>query len=140
MARDISTLHARVVVVEFGWNDHWDALGPPDDETHPSAASVWLADHVRCAQAYRKAILGWQSSRQHTLPRRVALERYRDNLGRIVRGAQEIGARTVLVTAPTDHEAGAEPDYLRARHLRELTDLVPLHRLACPGHAGRGLG
>jgi lysophospholipase L1-like esterase len=127
MERDVSTLRAKAVVVEFGWNDHWDALGPPDDETHPSAAAVWLADHVRVYQAYRKAILGWQASRQRTLPRRVAIERYRDNLRQIVRGAQSIGARAVLVTAPTDHEIGAEPDYLRARHLRELTGLVPLH-------------
>ncbi len=127
MERDVSTLHPRVVVVEFGWNDHWDALGPPDDETHPSAVTVWLADHARVYQAYRKAVLGWQTSRQHTLPRRVAMERYRSNLRQIVHGAQSIGAKVVLVTAPTDQEVGAEPDYLRARHLRELGDLVPLH-------------
>ena len=108
MERDVSTLQAQIVVVEYGWNDHWDALGPSDDETHPSAATIWLADHVRVYQAYRKAILGWQASRQHTLPRRVAIERYRDNLRGIVRGDEASGT-AVLVTAPTARQRCAEP-------------------------------
>jgi lysophospholipase L1-like esterase len=33
----------------------------------------------------------------------------------------------VFITAPTDHEAGSEPSYLTARHLKDLSSLVPLH-------------
>lgn len=127
MLRDLPTLQPRVITIEFGWNDHWDALGPPDDQTHPGPAALWASEHVRVYQAYRKAVLGLQLRRHPEGPRRVSLERYRENLRTMVEQGVRLGARVVLITAPTDHEPGHEPAYLRARHLRELTQLVPLH-------------
>lgn len=128
MLRDIVGLHPRVITIEFGWNDHWDALGPPDDRTHPGRFTAWAANHLRVYQAYRKAALGIGAHRQPEAPRRVSLARYHDNLQTMVEAGRRAGARVVLITAPTSHEAGHEPEYLRARHLRQLTALVPLHR------------
>ncbi len=128
MSRDVTRLHPKVITVEFGWNDHWDALGPPDDEVHPGPVTAWAADHLRVYQAWRKARLGLASRREPEAPRRVSLEHYHDNLAAIVRDGQRIGARLVLVTAPSGHAPGHEPAYLQARHLRRLAGLVPLHQ------------
>lgn len=128
MLRDIVRLHPRVITIEFGWNDHWDALGPPDDRTHPGRVALWAANHLRLYQAYRKAALGVEARRQQDPPRRVSLPRYHDNLQAMVEAGRRAGARVVLITAPTSHEAGGEPEYLRARHLRQLSSLVPIHR------------
>ena len=125
--RDVASLHPRIVVVEFGWNDHWDAFGMPDRQAHRSAAAVWAADHFRLVQAYARASDGLTAHRHPEAPRRVPLAEYRENLATIVRHAAGAGARVVLVTAPSDHEPGHEPEYLKARHLRHLTTLVPLH-------------
>jgi lysophospholipase L1-like esterase len=125
--RDVASLRPKVVVIEFGWNDHWDALGPPDRDAQRSAAAVWAAEHFRIYQAYAKASDGL-AARQHPEPsRRVPLAEYRENLETIVRHARDIGARVVLVTAPSAHQAGHEPSYLQVRHLKHLTTLVPLH-------------
>ncbi len=128
MQRDVARLHPKVIAVEFGWNDHWDALGPPDDEVHPGPVTAWAADHLRVYQAWRKARLGIESRAAADPARRVSLVRYHDNLTAIVQGGQRAGARVVLVTAPSGHEPGHEPAYLQARHLRNLGALVPLHQ------------
>lgn len=125
--RDVAALHPRIVVVEFGWNDHWDAFGTPDREAHRSAAAVWAADHFRIVQAYARASDGLAARRHLEPPRRVPIAEYRQNLETIVRHAASAGARVVLVTAPSDHEPGHEPAYLQTRHLKHLTTLVPLH-------------
>jgi lysophospholipase L1-like esterase len=127
MLRDVLPLHPRVVTIEFGWNDHWDALGPPDDETHPGRLLMWASEHLRVYQAYRKAYLGLEQKWHPEGPRRVSLDRYRDNLRTMAEAATREGARVVLITAPTDHVAGAEPEYLHARHLHQLSQLIPLH-------------
>jgi lysophospholipase L1-like esterase len=128
LERDVLPLRPQVVVIEFGWNDHWDALGPADDELHPSRLEVFAAAHCRLVQAYLKARDGLLARSHVEPPRRVALARYRENLEVMARDALRAGAHVVLVTAPTDHEAGHEPSYLQARHLRHLSTLVPLHR------------
>ncbi|MEP6593317.1 MAG: hypothetical protein ABJC51_06470, partial [Acidobacteriota bacterium] len=128
LERDVARLRPRVIAIEFGWNDHWDALGAADDEVHPWRGTAWAADHLRVYQAWRKARLGLESRRVADPPRRVSLDRYRDNLTAMVRAGQRTGARVVLITAPSGHEPGHEPAYLQARHLRRLATLVPLHR------------
>ena len=127
MDRDVATLHPRVITIQFGWNDHWDALGPPDDETHPGRFAQWASEHARVYQVYRKALLGLEMKWNPDGPRRVSPDRYRENLRAMAEAGRQIGARVVFITAPTDHEAGHEPEYLKARHLHDLSTLVPLH-------------
>jgi lysophospholipase L1-like esterase len=127
MVRDVLPLRPRVITIQFGWNDHWDALGPSDDQTHYGRFSLWASEHLRVYQAYRQAVVGLGSRLHSDGPRRVGLDRYRQNLRVMAEAGQRIGARVVFITAPTDHEAGHEPSYLKARHLHDLSTLVPLH-------------
>lgn len=127
MARDVVPLRPTVITVQFGWNDHWDTYGPPDNEAHVSPMLLWTSDHVRVYQAYRKAVVGLEKQWEPDGPRRVSLARYRDNLGTIAEEGARIGARVVFITAPTSHVLGAEPDFT-ARHLHHLSMLVPLHQ------------
>lgn len=127
LTRDVLPMHPRVVTIYYGWNDHWIALGPPDGEIHRAGVLTWISDHLRVAQLAaraRTAMVGADAGR----PNRVDLAAYEATLVRMVHEVQAAGAQAVLITAGSNHRAGAEPEYLRARHLRRLQDLVPVHQ------------
>ena len=126
LRRDIIPLHPSVVTVYYGWNDHWVALGPPDAEARATRVGWWLSQHMRLWQLLTQARLA-ASPAPAGRPERVGLDRYVANLETIVRLANPAGIRTVLITAPSGHERGHEPEYLARRHLRRLDELVPLH-------------
>ena len=46
-------------------------------------------------------------------------------MAKLARGA---GITAVFVTAPSNHVAGHEPEYLLRRHVRRLSDVIPLHQ------------
>ncbi len=127
MKRDVAPLHPKVVVVYYGWNDHWMALGPTDPELHAAHRYLWLADHLRLVQLVLKAQVAL-AQHAHERPNRVPPERYRSNLEEISRVARESGATPIFVTAPSNHVAGHEPEYLLRRHVQRLADVIPLHR------------
>ena len=58
---------------------------------------------------------------------RVSLALYQSNLETMAKTARGAAVRLVLITAPSGHVAGQEPAYLAARHIRRLSDLIPLH-------------
>jgi lysophospholipase L1-like esterase len=127
LRRDVLPIRPRVVVLYFGWNDHWVALGPPDAEIRRAPLLRTISVHCRLLQLLEKA----QSTFAPPLsrrPNRVELPRYLSNLENMVRISREAGVRLVLVTAPSNHIPGREPSYLAIRHLRRLSDLVPLHQ------------
>src|SRR6476620_1467221 len=41
--------------------------------------------------------------------------------------ARAAGIVPVFITAPSNHVAGHEPEYLAKRHVRALSEVVPLH-------------
>lgn len=125
--RDILPLHPRVITVYFGWNDHWVALGPPDSASRPSDLVWWLSQHVRLWQLGMKARRSAPGGLERR-PLRVDIDRYVANLEAIVNLAASSGIKTVLITAPSGHQVGHEPEYLALRHLRRLSELVPLHQ------------
>lgn len=127
LQRDIVPLHPKVVVIFFGWNDHWMALGPTDPDLHLARRFLWLADHSRIAQAALKAEMGL-SARGTDRPSRVPPDRYRSNLERMAALAKDAGIAPVFVTAPSNYVAGHEPEYLLRRHVQRLTDVIPLHQ------------
>jgi lysophospholipase L1-like esterase len=127
LTRDVLPMRPRVVTIYYGWNDHWIAMGPPDVEIHRSAVLTWLSDHVRLAQLASKLRAGLSGS-DATRPNRVDLQTYEATLVRMVRELHAAGAQAVLITAGENHVAGAEPEYLKVRHLRRLEDLIPVHR------------
>ena len=127
LERDVLPLHPRVVVIFFGWNDHWIALGPTDPDLHTARRFLWLADHSRLAQAALKARVG-MSARGEARPSRVPPDRYRQNLERMAALAKGAGIAPVFVTAPSNYVPGHEPDYLLRRHIQRLSDVIPLHQ------------
>jgi hypothetical protein len=66
--------------------------------------------------------------RQTERPNRVAPDRYRQNLEAMATLAHENGIIPIFVTAPSNHVAGHEPEYLLRRHIRTLADVIPLHQ------------
>jgi lysophospholipase L1-like esterase len=126
LQRDVLPLHPKVVVIFFGWNDHWMALGPTDPDLHMARRFLWLADHSRLAQAALEARVGI-SARGDMRPSRVPADRYRQNLDRMAALAKGAGIAAVFVTAPSNYVAGHEPDYLLRRHIQRLSDVIPLH-------------
>ncbi len=127
LTRDVLPMRPRVVTIYYGWNDHWMALGPPDAEIRRDAILSWLADHVKLMQLLarvRDGFAGWKTTR----PNRVDLATYESTLERMVQQIHGMGAQAVLITAGENHTPGAEPAYLAARHLRHLSDLIPVHQ------------
>jgi len=127
LVRDVLPLHPRVVTIYFGWNDHWVALGPPDAEVSRLRLAMWLTDHLRLAQLAGQVRATFASPLAER-PNRVDLATYESTLVGMVRAIHEAGAEAVLITAASHHTRGAEPEYLRKRHLRHLEDLVPTHQ------------
>jgi lysophospholipase L1-like esterase len=126
LERDVLPLHPRVITIYFGWNDHWMALGPPDAELQRARVHGWLADHLRIVQLLDKASAARRPPAER--PNRVDLGTYEATLGAMVREIHQAGAEAVLITAGSSHRRGAEPEYQRARHLRRLEDLIPVHQ------------
>lgn len=127
LERDVSTLEPSVVTIFYGWNDHWIGFGI-EDKNIARAKRLFSTrfSSLRVAQLLTKAWIAVGSWRT-AYPNRVGLDDYQENLQRMVRQATKMGIRPVLLTAPTSHRLGAEPDYLAERWLRDLSELVPLH-------------
>ncbi|MEE8507977.1 MAG: SGNH/GDSL hydrolase family protein [Myxococcota bacterium] len=129
LRRDVAPLRPRVVTLYYGWNDHWIGFGLEDKEIHGLSTS-WLArlEGLRLAQLLLKAQLALRTRGRAERPQRVTPEDFRANLIEMCDLARGHEIVPVLLTAPTSHEVGREPSYLAVRHLRDLADLVPLHR------------
>lgn len=127
LERDVLPLHARVIVIFFGWNDHWAAFGRPDTAARPGPVTWWLSEHSRVMQAWLKARQGAELRMAPDAPVRVDLASYEGNLRRMARDIRDSGAHALFITAPSGHVKGQEPAYLTRRHVRRLEDVVPLH-------------
>jgi lysophospholipase L1-like esterase len=127
LERDVIPLHPAVVVIYYGWNDHWMALGPTDPDLRAAQRGLWLSGHLRIAQLALKARVGL-SMRNAERPNRVPADRYLHNLEQMATLSRKAGIIPVFVTAPSNHVAGHEPEYLLRRHVRRLADVIPLHQ------------
>lgn len=129
LVRDVVPLGPAVVSILFGWNDHWIGFGVEDVEVaaikRGATGGLWQrARVVQLITQARLAIAGLEGA----FPNRVPLEGFSANLAAMVAAAREAGIAPLLVTAATNHARGREPAYLGARWLRDLGDLVPVHR------------
>ncbi len=128
LERDVAPLRPRVVTLYFGWNDHWIGFGIEDKNVARVKAvfsSRW--SRLRLVQLVTKATVAL-GSRDTDYPNRVSLADFRANLRTMVRHARSRGIRPVLITAAASHVPGEEPEELTERWLRDLSELVPLHR------------
>ena len=126
LRRDILPLHPAIITLYFGWNDHWVALGPPDAEISRTSFALDLSAHSRLVQLGYKAWMVFARASSER-PNRVELPRYRRNIETMIQTGRRAGARMVVITAASNHAVGREPEYLKQRHLRRLSDLVSLH-------------
>lgn len=126
LRRDVIPLHPKVVTIYFGWNDHWVAMGLTDPEVARADHLMRLANVSRIAQLWLKVRTNL-AARRRPQPNRVPLPRYEDNLRSLITEARAAGITPVLITAPSNHVVGHEPEYLARRHVRALSEVVPLH-------------
>ncbi|MFH1402936.1 MAG: SGNH/GDSL hydrolase family protein, partial [Candidatus Altiarchaeota archaeon] len=131
LKRDVIRVKPRVVVIEYGWNDHWIGFGIEDKNVGKiKRMQSSIPEELRgygLFQLITKAMVGYYVD-NNSRPNRVSPDDFRENLVNMVRTARENDITPVLITAPTSHVQGSEPSYLAARWLRSLDELVPLHR------------
>lgn len=125
--------HPDVVVVLFGWNDHWLAKGFPDSDQvlgkKPDIAPPNPLARLRIYQLLNK-IAAAATVRLEKPPSvlRVAPPDYRANLAEIIEATQRAKARPVLATAPSAIPTGEVPDFLtHLGFIREPQELKALH-------------
>ncbi|MEM1206451.1 MAG: GDSL-type esterase/lipase family protein [Acidobacteriota bacterium] len=128
LERDVPPLGPEVVTIYFGWNDHWIGFGI-DDANVARVKRVFSSrwSRLRLVQLATKTRVAWDA-RGSGLPNRVALPDFEANLRAMVAQARSLDAVPVLLTAPSNHEPGEEPAALGERWLRDVSELVPLHR------------
>ena len=126
LERDLVELQPKVVTIYFGWNDHWASFGVEDKNIHKVALSSSVSlRNLRTIQLASK-LLARKEARLGV--NRVAIDDYQANLERMVEVCLSKGITPVLITAPSSHQKGREPEYLKQRFLRDLSELVPLHQ------------
>ncbi len=127
--RDVVPLAPRVVTVYYGWNDHWIGFGIEDKDVarikQGGPSSTW--QRLRAVQLVTKTRVALRS-RDRSYPNRVSLEDFSGNLATMIATARQHAIEPVLITAPSSHVAGEEPEVLATRWLRDANDLVPLHQ------------
>ncbi|HQQ63200.1 MAG TPA: GDSL-type esterase/lipase family protein [Pseudomonadales bacterium] len=132
LQRDIVPLHPRYVTIYFGWNDHWLSYGLPDKDMDFSKARFPLYRALQHARVFQVFSMLYNQFLQHRTqqerPVRVSLQDYHDNLTTMINLARDNGITPILITAPSSHRTGSEPAYLQDRFLKDLSQLVPLHR------------
>ena len=130
LKRDVVKIKPKVITIYFGWNDHWIGFGIQDkDIAEMNSSLLFKLRKFRLVQlidkAYIASIHGYEKDQN---PERVPIEEFRSNLIEMIQIARDNDIIPVLLTAPTSHIKGKEPAYFKKRWLRQLSDLVPLHR------------
>jgi len=119
LERRLVGLQPDIVVIGFGWNDHWRTWSAPDPElaTHATRPGTWL--HT-----------GWSSVRLLQLrtvhptmgPTRLSESDFDDALMGLLESARSHEARPVLWTLPSSHQTLGVPDYLVSEGLVASAD------------------
>ncbi len=133
LKRDVLSLKPKIITVYYGWNDHWASFGVEDKDVgrfnrdHPG----WLLklNRLKLVQLFQSVFIRrYKTNTTELRPARVSLADFKSNLRQITRIAAENGIIPVLITAPSSHVKGEEPQYLADRGLTNLNELVPLHQ------------
>jgi len=119
------------ITIYYGWNDHWKSFGIEDKAIGKYILASY--SNIRIVQLVNNAIFSFkrrndEKKQRRSNPRRVPLADYRYNLLEMVRIAKKNDITPILITAPSSHVRGNEPAYLKRRFLKNLHELVPLHR------------
>lgn len=104
-----------VVVIYFGWNDHWRSTGVTDAEYARRRGGA-----LRLVELFRRPAA--------ESPLRVAVPQYRANLAAMVGALEARGAAVVLVAAPSHLTAEARARLVQTGYLRPDDNAAALHR------------
>jgi lysophospholipase L1-like esterase len=112
---EIAPLKPDIVVIAYGWNDHWLArAGVADSELRPPGprrAAVALAiSRLRLVQALRALLVRPAPARGDM--RRVPLPEYRGLVERFAREVRDSGARAIVIGLPSALTVDKTPEYL----------------------------
>ena len=122
-----------LVIIQFGWNDHWLGKGFADKdqvvrEDKPSA----FIQSMRKIRIYQMINLGIvklrQGDKKQPLVLRVSKNDYKKNLMEMSKMTSDAGAVLILATAPSAISLGHVPDYLTyLKFIEKNEDLKKLH-------------
>jgi lysophospholipase L1-like esterase len=108
--------HPDIVVVYFGWNEHWRTTGETDRQYAQSRTLAY------------PRLLTLMKGKHHTPPFRVSVPEYRDNLEGIVRLVRQKGGRVILIAGPYHFVPGVEAQYVKDKYLIPGDDVLSIHR------------
>jgi lysophospholipase L1-like esterase len=108
--------HPDVMVVYFGWNEHWRTTGETDQQYAKSRTFAY------------PRILTLVKGKHKTPPFRVSIPEYRDNLDSIVRLVRENGGTVMLIAGPYHFVPGVEAQYVKDKYLVPGDDVTSIHR------------
>jgi lysophospholipase L1-like esterase len=129
----LADYHPDVVIILFGWNDHWLAKGFPDKDQVVSAVKVPpRANPLRRLRLYQfilRAVSIARTGLSAPAPvPRVSPDDYRANLKAMVELCHQSGAQPILATAPSAIASGQVPEFLLSLHfINSASDLGRLH-------------
>lgn len=116
-----------VVVVFYGWNDHWLAYGAPDHEKQPPESPGLFeaaVGQLRLLQLIARFAGGDEPIDEVRVPPR----QYRDNLSRLAGVFEATGVPVVFITAPSGHrKLGVDPALLQLKFAADAESVMALH-------------
>ncbi len=127
-------LEPDLVVVLFGWNDHWLAYRATDAETHPGDYNSFIngAYHNLRLLQFVKKMFGAQARSESDLVLdkvRVPLDEYQENLTWISDMFASENIPVIFLTSPTSHYRLGVPEYLIREKLTSSAEAdISLHR------------
>lgn len=126
-----------LVVVYFGWNDHWQAYGATDaKKVIKMSKTVWSRvmefayNRSRILQFLNWILLSHTSSDVTSIRQlRVPLNQYRDNLRQIEKVFTNKSVPAIFIMAPTSHYKLGVPDYLVEKNfVQDKKTAIRLHK------------
>ncbi len=114
--KQLLAIQPDVVVIYFGWNDHWRSTGITDRA---------YAERLTSSQPRLLMLL---NKRLDPPPLRMPVDDYQDILGSMVRELQDAGVKVVLVAGPSNLTGEAKQRIFQTRYLVHGDNAVDLHR------------
>jgi len=135
LERVIKDYHPDLVIVFYGWNDHWLARGFSDSEQRipEQGLLIMLRDilsRLRIYQFMNKLIadVGGKFLRMESWKFRVPIEEYRRLLKEMIEMVNSNGSKIILATSPAGFGLGELPDFLEAlQFVRDASKLESVH-------------
>jgi len=115
LRKDLLEYQPDLVVVYFGWNDHWRTTGWTDREL--------MARFAR----WRPRLLNLFQGRHEPPPFRVATAEFGQNLRAIAAAVADRGGRTLFLTAPSHFTAEARAHHLQTGYILPGDNPAAIH-------------